>query len=369
MTDAPHNSSPDDAANAAGPADAAEWLARMDGAPLSADEEARFAQWLDADPGHAQELAELAAIWDGLGDTALDMPAIAIEDLVAENEDVAVADETEEQMLAAAENSALSLPDPANENEPTWRRYAFAATLAVALLAAFFLLVTPARDGGEARFAENYTTAVGEQLAVNLPDGSVAHLNTGTRLSTRFSGDERFVELQAGEAHFAIAKDPARPFRVMANGRIVEAVGTEFSVRLLEGEEIEVIVNEGRVKLAETAQDDPARTRFLAAGERFVGTVGAPQVAALGTSEIEDALAWQKGELVFDGEPLSAVVAELSRYTTKRIVITDPAVSERPVGGYFLSSQAEDVLASLGPAFGLKVEYGAEEITISDARR
>jgi transmembrane sensor len=59
------------------------------------------------------------------------------------------------------------------------------------------------------------------------------------------------VVLERGEAHFQVAKNPARPFVVVARGVEIRAVGTAFSVGL-ESTRVEVLVTEGQVAV-ETA--------------------------------------------------------------------------------------------------------------------
>jgi transmembrane sensor len=91
-------------------------------------------------------------------------------------------------------------------------------------------------------------TGVGEFQKLALPDGSVVDLNTDSKVDVTFTPSERRVQLAHGEAHFSVAKDPARLFVVEAHGVAVVAVGTAFAVRL-RSESVEVLVCEGRVRV------------------------------------------------------------------------------------------------------------------------
>ena len=71
-----------------------------------------------------------------------------------------------------------------------------------------------------------YATTVGGYQRIALDDGSVVELNASTHIRVHYSLGERRVELLRGEAHFTVAKNLQRPFRVLADGVAVRAVGT-----------------------------------------------------------------------------------------------------------------------------------------------
>src|SRR3546814_19363224 len=94
----------------------------------------------------------------------------------------------------------------------------------------------------------------------------------------------RQVELLAGRAKFDVAKDPQRPFTVAAGDKLVVAVGTRFSVELIDGQ-VRVILYEGQVEVrdrnsAVKAQEAQRRYR-LKAGSELDETVGATAPAKI----------------------------------------------------------------------------------------
>lgn len=340
--------------------DAASWIARLDRGELNNAEEEELRAWIKADPANAAELKLLASLWDGIADAA---DEVFEAEPSFETEDVIAGDERPEERL---EPSLLPpVPEAANENGTPWVRPAIAASLAAGLLllGAFFVLrdtapVSPAIDA--------HTTAIGEQREIQLADGSIAELNTNSQVAVQYAETERLVHLEYGEAHFEVAKDERRPFRVRAGGQLVEAIGTAFSVRVLENDRLEAIVNEGTVRIVPIGNVRRPGTT-LTAGDRYVGGIENAAVTRLEANTIDDSLAWQDGELIFDGEPLSQVVEEIQRYSSRKITIADPAVRSRRVGGYFLTSQADEILSSLEESLQLRVEYLDDEIRISDA--
>ncbi|MET0636607.1 MAG: FecR domain-containing protein [Chitinophagaceae bacterium] len=93
---------------------------------------------------------------------------------------------------------------------------------------------------------ENLTDSI--HLSV-LPDGSVLQLYPGSRLSydASYGSVTRSINLQKGQAFFAVAKDKQHPFIVTARSVLVRAVGTAFTVNNTKNGKISVLMSEGRV--------------------------------------------------------------------------------------------------------------------------
>jgi transmembrane sensor len=200
-----------------------------------------------------------------------------------------------------------------------------------------------------------YTTQLGDRERIKLADGSVVTLNTASRIEARITASERSVRLLQGEAYFEVAKDPSRPFRVYAADSVTQAVGTAFSVQLSEnGQGVEVVVSEGKVQYSRvTATPEPVA--FVTAGQSATFDNGVV-IEPLKIEEIERKLSWRSGRLVFAGDPLSSVVADISRYTGVEFEFADTSLAEMRVGGTFDVGRVEDMLTSLETNFGVEVE-------------
>jgi transmembrane sensor len=202
-----------------------------------------------------------------------------------------------------------------------------------------------------------YATTVDGYERVTLQDGSLLELNASSEARVRFTKDERRVELRRGEAHFTVAKNPARPFWVEAGTVSVRAVGTAFNVRL-GAKVVEVLVTEGRVAVA-TTEDGRRRTdggnaiqasvlgppsSELTVGERLVvpgAGSNAPPVEKLDSVAIREALAWQGPRLTFLDTPLSVVVSQFNRRNQAQLVIRDAELEALPIGGSFRAENLE----------------------------
>ncbi len=85
-------------------------------------------------------------------------------------------------------------------------------------------------------------------------EGSVAYLNTRTRIRWLGSGNDRRVELISGEALFDVVHDETRPFSVMMDGSEIRVLGTRFNVYRKDSGDVVVTVLEGTVEVRGFAQ-------------------------------------------------------------------------------------------------------------------
>jgi transmembrane sensor len=345
---------------------AADWLARRF-AGLTPEEQAEFECWHAADPRNAAVHAELEAAWRALDRVRLPEAAVG-------NPNPDALARRGARLIRLRIMPVLA-----------------AAAAAVAIAGVGWAWLGLLKGGGEAgRLAAPYTsllvTAVGEVQKLDLPDGSIVRLNTDSRVEVDFSAAERRVRLLRGEAHFKVAKNAARPFFVEAGGVAVRAVGTAFNVRL-RPETIEVLVTEGKVRVADLAGDESliARPRspavvaaasLLLAGERAVIPVAVPNgatrvpvlAAPVAPAEIGRALAWQERRIEAVAAPLAEIIAEFNRYNLTRLVVDDPALATRRFGGSFRADAPDTFVRLLETRFGLVAERRADATVLRAPR-
>lgn len=338
-------------------ATAAVWLSLRDRG-MTESETAEFMRWLQQSPKHGEVFAELDAVWRDFNRTVALRPNVA----------------------APAPEPELLAPRPRPRARRRFRAAwsALAAAAAIALAWAGWASFDAARPTAE--------TAIGAFQKLDLPDGSVVQLNTDSAIKVRYSDHERRVELLRGEAHFDVAKNPARPFIVAANHVAVRAVGTAFNVRLRD-DAVDVLVTEGKVQVNDTvkgasllpAAPDRAGPPLLVQGERVrvplarVSEQAAAKPAAVAISEVaavemQRALAWQERRLEFEDLPLADVVAEFNRYNRTKLVIADPALNAKRFSGTFRADGYEPFVRLLEENFGVASEHSAQGIELRAAR-
>jgi transmembrane sensor len=237
---------------------------------------------------------------------------------------------------------------------------AAAATLLLAVGIAAYVALAP---GGE-----RYSTSVGGFASVPMADGSKVTLNTDSQIRIALTETERRVELKHGEAFFEVSKDPSRPFIVRVGSKRVIAVGTQFSVRR-EGDDVEVVVTEGKVRVEDGAAGRISRAYqsadvYLTPGS--IARVGDDGVLVQRKTlpEAEEQLSWRTGVLTFRDQSLAEVIAEFNRYNVRKIVIQDPAVASLKIEGNFRATNVEAFVRLLESGFPVRAEARADQIVL-----
>jgi transmembrane sensor len=197
-------------------------------------------------------------------------------------------------------------------------------------------------------------TGVGETRTLALDDGSRVVLDTSSRLRLAYTSATRDVELLGGQAHFEVAKDAHRPFRVRTASAEVVAVGTMFDVVALPTRTTVTLI-EGRVNvrtIAGTARVEP-RVEALTPGEQL-GITGDGQLLEKTVVNVENVTAWQRGTIVLDDMALPEALDALNRYSSTRIVILGQSLQRQRVSGVFRLGDVETEVSALQRYFDLK---------------
>ena len=325
---------------------AAAWLARRDRG-LSPVEQDEYLQWLAADPRHTEAVTQHAAALERMMQLYEWQPAHDTEP-----------------------NPDLFKPSPSAAALRWARTHRFwsAGLAAAAAVAIGFTLWSPQPGSVAVVAAHKSYLHVNERLA--LPDGSRVEVKDGSDVVVLYSAAERRVKLTGGEAHFTVWKDKARPFIVDAAGVEVRAVGTAFNVRL-EAKSVEVLVTEGRVKVAASPGQmagDQVALPDVSQGERAVvaidGAATAPVVAPVTAEDIRRELDWQAPRLQFNETPLVDAVVEFNRLNRHQLVIADPVLNALRIGGTFRPDNVEGFVRLLATTLEVRAEPAGADRTI-----
>lgn len=322
-------------------AEAAAWVARFDAGEVSAKDQAAFQEWLNRSTLHRDALAEYGSLWsefDAL--RLLTRIGEAVDEVGARDTPPAMLERTR-PWLAACAAAVIVVAGGAVLFHPKPREFAKAPSL------------PPARN--------SYETAVGGQKKIVLADGSSVILNTNSRLDVDFSGNRRKVHLVRGEAYFEVVHDKTRPFTVTASNYVVRDIGTAFDVHLSKAGLVEVGVTKGSVEVRPVhcahASDAAKSPGVLVAGDDIVLGQKVEQPKLVSSVDMGHKLAWRQGQLIYTGQPLGEVLADISRYSNIKIELADPTLENLPVGGAFRTDQIEAIFAALESNFGIHAEW------------
>src|SRR5579864_7621332 len=197
---------------------AAEWFIANQTGSRAEEDSAAFLAWLQASPVHVREYLGVARIAHHLP-AAIGEPQVPLESFLT-------------QAAASDDDRVVSLQRPAPDQKPHLVRRSFYPVWAIAasLLAMAAGIFWWAHDGELLGIPKTYRTAHDEQSVKRLPDGSVLRLDTDSEVTVRYSGRERLIELNRGQALLEVAHEGHRRFRVAAGDAGAIAVGTQFDV-------------------------------------------------------------------------------------------------------------------------------------------
>ncbi|KQX42207.1 MULTISPECIES: FecR family protein [unclassified Ensifer] len=288
---------------------AAGWVARMQSEDATIIDRQAFERWLDEHADHRAAYEELRALWSDLGEVPI--PEGRLGQLRAQRR----------------------------------RRVGGFVGLCLAAGVAILSLATPYGD----RWRADYYTGVGEVRRIALEDGTQVDLNTDTALVVRYDQGQRKVRLLRGEAFFAVAKNPQRPFVVEDGSISATALGTRYSVGATGADRAaDVKVEEGRVEVEAAGQK-----AILGAGE--AATIDRQGRLFLTKTDVAAGTAWRDGKLVFSRRPLREVLSTLERYRRGRILLIDEKAGALEVSGIFDLHDTDDALSVLEASLPLRV--------------
>lgn len=312
---------------------AARWVLRQDRG-LSAGEQDELSQWLAADPRHRAAFAEHQRGWADL-DRLMGLQA---------------------SLRAFPDPDFLAPPPDASRRKLLW--FAPLVLVAAAVMLGFFFHSPAPAAAVPPAVRWTPLSRIEERL---LSDGSKVQLNRGAVLNVEFTPAERRVRLVHGEAHFAVSKNPLRPFVVVAHGVEVRAVGTAFDVRL-GASAVEVLVTAGKVHVEHPDERSPtgmsAAAPLLLPGDHAVVPLApAPaRVMRLSPEQMAGKLAWQPRLLDFSDATLADIAAEFNRHNPVRLVVEDPAVGAMRLSASLRSDNVEGFVRLLNSDFGVRAE-------------
>jgi transmembrane sensor len=330
--------------------EAAEWLVELRCEATSTAARQRFGTWLSTSPEHVRAYLELTCICEVVG-AAEPASDDEIESLIAR------AKTTSNVIALGAPVHAAS---PVDASARIARRRHRSVFVGLAAAAASLMIVIAITALWHHAQRSTYSTAIGEQRSILLPDGSTVELNARSAVRVRFSERQRSIDLLRGQALFHVTKDRSRPFVVNSEQMRVRAVGTTFDVNQRRRTTIVTVV-EGTVAV-ESAEPES----LLEAGEQAVLTDGGHPTPR--RTDVVTAIAWTQRRLIFDTTPIEEVAEEFNRNTAREIVVDGEELADFHVSRAFSSADPAPLLRFLRDQEGIQVVERDDRIFVSRAR-
>lgn len=327
--------------------EAAAWTILLDSGEMSDNQRVEFHSWLD-EPRNSRALSETRALVSMIQD------------------------------LPAHKAASLRRTPIYRERFPVLAglfahpvRTSAVATAVVAIVAVgAWLGFRPVRE----YFTQTYATQTGESRTVILKDGTIAHLNTQSRVRWTGVGNDRRVSLELGEVLFEVAHDASKPFKVTVGNSEIRDLATEFDVYRKANGSVVVTVLRGQVAVKDLGIGDapPAWAERQLKPDEQIEYTPMSLIADVHPVDAAKSVRWREGLLETEGQSFVTVISELNRYTNKQVSIPDPRVDaahiklggaleihDVPAALYLIQETAPVVITDNGDSYVLT--YKAED--------
>jgi transmembrane sensor len=144
-----------------------------------------------------------------------------------------------------------------------------------------------------------------------LADGTKVWLNAASSITfpVAFTGKDRIVTI-TGEVYFEVAHNAAQPFRVKANGQMIEDIGTAFNVNAYSDEPVvTTTLLQGSVRVSLT---DNQTSVVLKPGDQAKAANG--ELKLKSNVDLDGAVAWKSGIFQFKNTRIDEVLRQAARW-------------------------------------------------------
>lgn len=194
------------------------------------------------------------------------------------------------------------------------------------------------------RTSTTKTTGPGEKLTLVMADKTRVIVNSESEISffSDYGVKDRVIKIK-GEAFFAVAPDPSRPFKVITDKVTTTALGTEFNV-YSRNHDYRIALVEGKVAVDKTGNQIELTPGLMAL---WNSQEIARDDFAVQSFDIEKITAWKEGNLIFERKRFGDVLDDLAEWYSVDIQIEEGIDVNKKVIGTFQNKNLQDILTGL----------------------
>jgi len=94
----------------------------------------------------------------------------------------------------------------------------------------------------------------------------------------------------------------------------------------------------------------------LGAGDAATVRLQGIHLAKVGVEDLNRKLSWTAGLLSFNGQTVQKVTDEFNRYNRRHLVVVDPLIANRTIGGAFQATDPDSFVAAPQRWFGVRAD-------------
>lgn len=238
----------------------------------------------------------------------------------------------------------------------------------IALLLAMPISYRAGLNTGEERIAAiewiEVSVPFGEKQTVTLSDGTVLHINSGSRLTypATFSGASRTVFMD-GEAYLDVSKDSEHPFIIKSKGIDIKVLGTSFNFKNFAHENTaELLLMDGSVEASVSVQND-TRVIRLRPGDQMKYNRENDKLDVMRFNPSGYKAFYEDNSLHFFDMEMADIAADLSRRFNCEIVVLDEELAARRYFSIFTNDETLDqILAVMSSDGKMRVKRSGKTI-------
>ncbi|GAA4481202.1 FecR family protein [Gluconacetobacter asukensis] len=284
---------------------AARWSVRLRAEDCTEDEQRRFTAWLDEHPRHREVFSLMSGVWA----------------------------------------SSATLRHNGRQNTDTASRRAVLAG-GIGLAASLFGL-----PGAPAE-ATVLRTATGERHHCTLQGGADLLLDTQSMIvfSPRMGRDEAW--LARGRIALTLPGG-ALPLRLAtATGTLTSSAG-QFDISLLDDGLAATVLDGTLTAIPASGSASPIT---IGRGTRLILRTGQPP--CIDHPRLDDLIAWRTGRVVFRDTPLAEAIADMNRYSERKMEIASPGIGALRISGLYHTGNMAGFARALMHLLPVRIEDG-----------
>jgi transmembrane sensor len=240
-----------------------------------------------------------------------------------------------------------------------------AAILLLPMIVGFYLLGLYQNTSKQSVAQNTISVPLGARSQFVLPDGTKVMLNSGSSLTypVNFAHQPNRTISLNGEGFFEVYKNKKSPFIIRMNGVDIKVTGTTFNARAYNDEsEIVVALAEGSVLLGDQLPNNTFDLQnSLKPMDVAVFNKKNKKIELFQNSDLSKYLAWTKGLMIFDNDPIGTVVDKLEKLYNVKAIIQDKELLNYRLTATFTNEPLEQALRIISLSSQINYQIVAED--------